>query len=106
MKRIMISNRTACVIAIASSLMCGCSRKSANSTSGHVDAKAGGSNPAADISARGEGPTSVAGDPAAIVAAVRQNIASNEDIPSSKAIQISYEHGIVKLKGKVATSGE
>src|SRR5205823_4799793 len=90
---------------IAGILACGCSRKSAESPTVAGDGKAGGSSQVANVGKHSEAENSAPTTPDAILAAVRQSIQSDPNI-KSKQIQVSYEHGIIKLKGKVARDDE
>ena len=100
------SSSGACIgFIIACILACGCSRKSAESPNIAGDSKAGGSSQGADAGKHSGTESNAPADNGAILAAVRQNIQSDSRI-KIKQIQVSYEHGTIKLKGKVGTDDE
>jgi outer membrane protein OmpA-like peptidoglycan-associated protein/osmotically-inducible protein OsmY len=93
------------VVAMFFLTTCSCSRKSSESPKDRGDAKVRDSNQVSNIADRTESGKNTPADQAAIVAAVRQNIQS-APIIKSKQIQVSYEHGTIKLKGRVGTDDE
>src|SRR5690242_16771503 len=90
---------------IACILACGCSRKSAGSPQFAGDGKPDAPSQVAQVGAQPETKSNRPANPDAILVAVRQNIQSDSRI-KIKQIQVSYEHGTIKLKGKVATDDE
>jgi outer membrane protein OmpA-like peptidoglycan-associated protein len=102
--RLSLAGNRRLVLVMASLLLCSCSHKSSGPPNTSEAGSAASSSAPSNTAERSA--TKDAAGESAIVAAVRQKIESDEDIKSSKSIQISYANGIVKLTGKVDDSDE